>query len=125
VLAEQGLSREELDPFLPGLVIGDMARRLGFRGRIIDVTECLYAHSAQGEEAYFQTNTHWSVEGNDIVGRLLTDAVLRDWFNATKPAYSDCAMEPDKDPASVARARGLADEVLKALRASGAIDLDS
>ena len=79
VLTERGLDETDLRLDLPEQVVSALARRRGFAGPIIVFHECLREAEARGQRTYYKTNTHWSVRGNEIVGRVLAERLAAAW----------------------------------------------
>jgi hypothetical protein len=124
VLARAAVRPDQLAPGLPGAVVQDIARAAGFDGPILDLTACLRAANARGEQVYWGTNTHWSVHGNERVGELLADELSRLWFDEIPGAGEDpdesaaaalgCDLAPAPLPAPAAVSL---DETVNAVRA--------
>ena len=92
ISALEGISEDSLDPHLPGTIMASLAERLQFKGGIIDPLECL-ASSYANTELYFSnfSDTHWTREGNELVGKILADYILGNWLKI-KPniKFSNC-----------------------------------
>jgi len=85
VLEHAGATPDELIPGLPAAAVRAAADRSGVSGPVIDLTPCLQKMGSDGTELYFGTNTHWSVAGNELVGRLLAASIADHWFSRTLP----------------------------------------
>jgi hypothetical protein len=79
VIAERKLDEMELRLDLPEQIVSALAKRRGFAGPIVVFHECLREAEAQGQGTYYGTNTHWSVRGNEIVGRVLAERLAVAW----------------------------------------------
>ena len=79
VLAERKIDETDLRLDLPEQVVTALAHRRGFAGPIVVFHECLREAEAQGQDTYYKTNTHWSVRGNEIVGRVLAERLAAAW----------------------------------------------
>ncbi|MBF0481578.1 MAG: SGNH/GDSL hydrolase family protein [Desulfovibrionaceae bacterium] len=89
--ARMGVEPEALDPALPFHIVKTLAGRHGVAGEIIDPDPCLALHAGKGEDLYYGTDTHWNVQGNQVIGDFLADALAARWFGgAPKPPASDC-----------------------------------
>jgi hypothetical protein len=66
----------DLGNYLASMVVSSFDHKLP----IIDVTPALRCLEALGTSTYWRTNTHWSVEGNHIVGEVLGRAISSLWF---------------------------------------------
>jgi hypothetical protein len=87
-LANAQTGRGEFDPDLPAIVVESLARHVGFEGPVIDLTDCLRRSTELGGSPYWGTNTHWSVEGNRMVGEVLSEALAPLWVDASAPSDS-------------------------------------
>jgi hypothetical protein len=90
----EGIPEDSLDPRLPGTLVASLAELFKFAGGIIDPFECLANHSTAGMELYFSnfSDTHWTREGNDIVGKILADHISSNWLKITpKTNFSNCS----------------------------------
>jgi len=100
VLAERGLDEMDLRLDLPEQVVTALAQRRGFAGPIVVFHECLREAEAQGQDTYYKTNTHWSVRGNEIVGRVLAERLASAWdlgagrVPAGEPPPPPCPSDP-------------------------------
>lgn len=79
------IAPEAIRPDLPEQVVHRFAARAGFEGPQLGYAACLRAADAAGEEPYYQTNTHWSIRGNAIVGALLARELALQWFGHEGP----------------------------------------
>lgn len=95
VLRGQGIGKEAIEPLLPGTVTRALAKAAGLNGAVFDLTPCLAARNNPGERLYYKTDTHWSQEGNMLVGELLAERMAADWFGrGTAPACGAQAPPP-------------------------------
>lgn len=79
VLEERGLEESDLRFDLPEQIVAALAARRGFQGPIVVFHACLREAEAAGQETYYATNTHWSVRGNEIVGRVFAERLAAAW----------------------------------------------
>lgn len=83
-----------LDPQLPGAMVASLAEMRQFKGGIIDPFDCLASYAFAGKELYFAnfSDTHWTRDGNEIVGRILADHILKDWLKIKRnEKFSNCS----------------------------------
>lgn len=106
VAALQHRKVEDYQPFMPGQAVKEMARELGVRGPVVDLTPCLRRHDAS--QVQLGLNTHWSVEGNAIVGDLLAQEVRAAWCGGEDAP--ECLNPATPSPA----ARAVTDAVMTA-----------
>jgi hypothetical protein len=132
VAERTGVPEAALDFSLPGRLVRAVAEIAGYRGAVYDLLPCLHQHAEKGMELYRGTDTHWSVEGNRVVGDFLADLLGREWPRAraaqrASPCDPEVALAPRDEEVHafmadrVARARVLAVAPLEpaALRALG------
>jgi hypothetical protein len=99
----EGIPEGTLDPHLPGAMVAVLAEMLQFKGGIIDPLDCLASYAEAGKELYFSnySDTHWTREGNEIVGRILADHILKDWLKIERseefPVCPDVEGSPKKN----------------------------
>ncbi|MET0849572.1 MAG: hypothetical protein ABW020_00470, partial [Candidatus Rokuibacteriota bacterium] len=79
-----------------------VAEIAGYRGAVYDLLPCLSQHAEGGLELYRGTDTHWSVEGNRVVGDFLADLLGREWPRARaaergSPCDPEAALAPRDD----------------------------
>jgi hypothetical protein len=79
VLAELGLQESALRFDLPEQIVAGIAARRGFQGPIVVFHACLREAEAAGQDTYWETNTHWSARGNEIVGRVFAERLAAAW----------------------------------------------
>jgi hypothetical protein len=92
----EDIPEKELDPLLPGTMVAALAELHQFKGGLIDPFNCLSNYAISGKEIYFSnfSDTHWTREGNEIVGRILADHVLSDWLKIKRnKKFSGCSDE--------------------------------
>ena len=92
VIELEGIPEDSLDPQLPGAMIASLAEMRQFKGKIIDLFDCLTSYA--DKELYFSnlSDTHWTKEGNRIVGEILADQVLNDWLKMKRNSnFSNCS----------------------------------
>jgi hypothetical protein len=97
VLAHEKLSADDLRLQLPEALVASVAQRRGFRGPLVTFHACLRAAEERGEDTYLGTNTHWSVRGNELVGRVLAQRLAEAWpLGGALPAGETeaCSSEP-------------------------------
>jgi len=98
----EGIPEDTLDPHLPGAVVASLAEMRQFKGGIIDPFDCLASYVEAGKELYFSnhSDTHWTRDGNEIMGRILADHILEDWLklkrNEKFSTCSDAELSPEK-----------------------------
>ena len=81
-----------LDPKLPGAVVASLAEMHQYKGNIIDLFDCLTSYA--DKELYFSNfdDTHWTKDGNEIVGKILADQVLNNWLQIKRNKnFSHCS----------------------------------
>jgi len=98
VLRERNISAGAIEPLLPGAVIAAMARAAGVGGATFDLTACLAVAPDAGERIYYKTDTHWSLDGNLLVGELLSDRIAADWFGVGKAPECGVRTVPSGSP---------------------------
>ena len=94
IIELEGIPEDSLDPQLPGAVIASLAEMRQFKGKIIDLFDCLMSYATTGKEIHFSnlSDTHWTKDGNEIVGRILADQVLNDWLKIKRNKnFSNCS----------------------------------
>ena len=94
IIELEGIPEDSLDPQLPGAMIASLAEMRQFKGKIIDLFDCLTSYATTGKEIYFSnlSDTHWTKDGNEIVGRILADQVLNDWLKIKRNInFSNCS----------------------------------
>ena len=87
-----GIPEDSLDPQLPGAMMASLAEMRQFKGKIIDLFDCFTSYATT--EIYFSSfsDTHWTKDGNEIVGRVLADQVLNDWLKIKRNTnFSNCS----------------------------------
>ena len=87
-----GIPEGSLDPQLPGAMMASLAEMRQFKGKIIDLFDCFTSYATT--EIYFSnfSDTHWTKDGNEIVGRVLADQVLNDWLKIKRNTnFSNCS----------------------------------
>ena len=92
VIELEGIPEDSLDPQLPGAMIASLAEMRQFKGKVIDLFDCLTSYA--DKELYFSnlSDTHWTKEGNRIVGEILADQVLNDWLKMNRNSnFSNCS----------------------------------
>ena len=92
VIELEGIPEDSLDPQLPGAMIDSLAEMRQFKGKVIDLFDCLTSYA--DKELYFSnlSDTHWTKEGNRIVGEILADQVLNDWLKMNRNSnFSNCS----------------------------------
>jgi hypothetical protein len=90
----EGISEDALDAQLPGAMVTSLAELRQFKGGVIDPLNCLTSYASAGKEIYFSnlSDTHWTLEGNEIVGGILADHVLKNWLNINRNTkFSKCS----------------------------------
>jgi hypothetical protein len=81
------------DLSLPGKIVRATADRAGYRGAVYDIYPCLQQYAQGGAELYYGTDTHWSVEGNRVVGNFLTDLLGHDRLaTGSQRRFSECTI---------------------------------
>ena len=97
-----------VDPDLPASLVRGLAEAVGLDAPVIDLLPCLLEAEERGENVYYGTNTHWSVSGNDVVGRVLADVLEPAWFGLTETETPTCRTQPlEPDPSVGAYLNGL------------------
>lgn len=86
VLENADTERENFEPDLPAMVVQALAREVGFEGPVLDLTDCLRRTVEQGGAPYWGTNTHWSVQGNRVVGEVLSEELAARWLDGVAPS---------------------------------------
>ena len=102
VSARTGVPESALDFSLPGRLVRAVAEVAGYRGAVYDLLPCLCQHAKAGMDLYRGTDTHWSVEGNRVVGDFLADLLGREWPRAraaerASPCDPEAALAPRDD----------------------------
>ncbi|MBT7280144.1 MAG: hypothetical protein HN835_05460 [Rhodobiaceae bacterium] len=83
-------------------MVASLAEKLPFKGGIIDPYNCLEKYAVAGKEIYFSSfsDTHWTQDGNEIVGRALADHISENWLKLKQSTkFSDCSdkeLQPKK-----------------------------
>ena len=106
VLAALGLSEGDLRLDLPEQVVAALAQRHGFEGPVVVFQACLREAERLGQDTYYKTNTHWSVRGNEIVGRVFAERLAAAWnLGGVAPgeAPPPCASDPPAPSPDVRR----------------------
>jgi hypothetical protein len=75
-----GLDPDRYDFGLPGSLIAETVSRIDPGIPLLDLTEPLARSAEKGTDLYFGTNTHWSIEGNRLVGVLLGRFLAKRWL---------------------------------------------
>lgn len=79
-LAERyGVDPRDYDLGLPSFLIAQTVARVDPEVPLLDLTGPLATRADAGAPLYFGTNTHWSAEGNRLVGELLARFLARHW----------------------------------------------
>lgn len=106
VLQAEGIDRGRIDPLLPGAVIRALAEKAGLAGDVLDLTPCLASVRDGGQSLYYKTDTHWSREGNVVVGEMLAEDLARRWFSDARAGKAGCPADASVlDPARKAFVR--------------------
>lgn len=118
-----GRSPEDYDRDLPAFLMAALAREIDPEVPLVDPRPALRCAAARGVRTYYRTDTHWSEDGNRIVGEVLAAAMARLWFQteaAPSPGDADCvaaARLGEPPPQAAGRLAALA--TLKAATAAG------
>ena len=120
VLQAEGIDRGRIDPLLPGAVIRALAQKIGLSGDVLDLTPCLATVEDGGKSLYYKTDTHWSREGNQLVGEVLADDLTGRWFGEIKGGSAVCPGDaPAPDQARDGFVRDEAQRVAAEIAAGG------
>lgn len=69
--------------------MGETVRRVDPDLPLLDLTPVFAAGIEEGRTLYFGTNTHWSVEGNELAGVALASLLAERWFGRSVPTGGD------------------------------------
>lgn len=73
---------ESYDLALPAFLIAETVQRIDPRIPLLDLSGPFEHVTEEGMDLYFGTNTHWSVEGNELAGTCLARFLAEHWFGA-------------------------------------------
>ena len=86
------IPEKSLDPKLPWAIVASLAEMRQYKGNIIDLFDCLASYT--NKELYFSnfSDTHWTKDGNEIVGEILADQILNNWLQIKrKKKFFNCS----------------------------------
>lgn len=86
------------DRQLPGALLSAMKLRRGYSFPLFDLTTCLDKVARGGQSVMYGTNGHWSVAGNALVGRILSQNVLQLWLDAPAAAPTSLCSIDELEP---------------------------
>ena len=101
-----------LDLDLSARLLSGIFRDVAPLASVIYLRPALACAAKKGISSYYKTDTHWSAEGNQVVGELLGAWVAEHWF-ATAPKPDVCA--GDWQPGTTADSRRLYDSFIQPL----------
>lgn len=116
VVRSTGRPPDDYDRDLPAFLMASLAREIDAEIPLIDLRPALRCAVRHNVSAYYQTDTHWSEDGNRIVGEVLAAVMAKRWF-AAEPApaaeeshcvTSAAAEQPQPPAPSPARLAALA-----------------
>lgn len=97
-------SRFDIDPTaydfeLPAYLVRKIFQRIDGSIPLIDLFEAFRCATDAGVDLYYQTDTHWTAEGNRLAGEVLANFVGERWFGiqVKSGTYRDCAT-PGREP---------------------------
>jgi hypothetical protein len=104
VLAQRGIDADAIDPGLPASAVRAVAELVGYGGPVVDLGACLAAAERPDAPLYLARNTHWSLEGNRVVARILAATLARAWLpELTSERAGDCLATPAPAPSAALR----------------------
>lgn len=103
-------SRFDVDPTaydfeLPAYLVRQIFQRIDDRIPLIDLFEAFRCATDAGVDLYYETDTHWTAEGNRLAGEVLANFVGERWFDlqVRSGAYGECANANRKPEETEAR----------------------
>ena len=84
------------DTGLPAYLIQGIVNQLDPDIPILHLSNRLYCAGDEGQDLYYGTNTHWSVEGNRLVGEILARFIAGEWLEPERQhvyPFQPCAIQ--------------------------------
>jgi hypothetical protein len=102
-----GVDVEAFDFALSAFLIAEAVQRIDPRIPLLDLCGPFEKATDEGEDLYFGTNTHWSVDGNELAGACLARFLAEHWFGARLQPAENMATTLGRpfSPLNVARHR--------------------
>lgn len=72
---------DEYDLDLPSYLIKELVSRVDPEIPVLDLCEPLRRATLEGKDLYYETDTHWGIEGNELVGNQLAHFVATYWLS--------------------------------------------
>jgi hypothetical protein len=88
-----------------------LARAVDPEVPVVDLTANLRCLQERGVSAHYRTDSHWSVEGNQLVGEVLAQQMRRLWFPGTSGAATGPCVADNREGASPPLPADLAERV--------------
>jgi hypothetical protein len=105
VRGRRGWPADALELGRPASAVASVAGLVGYTGSVVDLGPCLLAAERAGTRTYHPRNTHWSVEGNEVVGESLAATLAHEWFpDRAVPDSGTCTERPAAAEPALARA---------------------
>ena len=90
VLRKFGRNANKFDLDLSAQLLSKVFRDVAPDASVVYLRPALSCAAREGVHCYYKTDTHWSAEGNRLVGELLGAWISEHWLSARLPGQPDC-----------------------------------